>query len=168
MIRKAVYDTDAEKLHHIVNSAYTVEEGDTGIAFKFGPRWLAGIENEDIKKEIQEMYVFESNDREVLGCIRSNIKDGVVTSGPFAVHLDHQGKGIGSKLLAYSETLADVSRIYLISLRNDLGQFYVKRGYKEIDRLDLYTYFDEEIEQKNLSRKDFCVIVMEKTNIKEL
>ena len=40
-----------------------------------------------------------------------------------------QGKGYGSKIFDFAESLANITQIDCVSCRTDLFPFYVKRGY---------------------------------------
>ena len=77
--------------------------------------------------------VYEEND-DIIGCVKCVVENEVVDIGPLAVDPKHQHKGIGSRLLQFSETLAPVQKLFVAECRTDLIPFYKKRGFEEAKR----------------------------------
>ena len=71
-----------------------------------------------------------------------------------------QGKGFGSILLNYAESLANNTEIEVVSIRNDLLSMYGKRGYKKISTIPAENYFLE----NQLTRPGVEFIVMLKSS----
>ena len=71
-----------------------------------------------------------------------------------------QGKGYGSRILNFAESLAGVAQIQIevVSCRSDLLPYYVKRGYKEIRRYP----FEEYNPACRLTRSGIQMVVMQK------
>ena len=89
--RKATKEETPE-IMSIVNSAYSVEEGSTGISFKNTTRFKNLQEVEDCLKN---MYVLEDK---LLGkivgvvCVEMLNENSIASIGPVAVHPNHQVK----------------------------------------------------------------------------
>ena len=93
-LRKA-REEDLEELIDVVNRAYDVETGNTGVSFKCAPRFC---EEEDAQKQLKYFYVLEENGK-IVGGVKTMIKPpkttmkekaNVVNIGPVAVDPDHQ------------------------------------------------------------------------------
>ena len=159
MIRKATYDQDLEQTHEIINSAYDITVGSTGIACKKSPRWPKDMYHESIKRYMEDMYVYVEND-EILGCIRVILNNDRVNIGPIAVSKEHQKRGIGSKLIDFAESLAKRTEIQVLDCRTDLIPFWENRNYREIRKENIENVFDIQ----RFSRSDVKVIFYEKVN----
>jgi GNAT superfamily N-acetyltransferase len=119
---------DVSMVFGMVNTAYKVEDGDAGVAFKKTDRFLTHDEGDVSSRQttshssifavlpsLAEGRVFLAASavapQEILGCIIWNIAetdDGAETVyfGPLAVVPDAQGKGVGSFLVDAVERLA--------------------------------------------------------------
>ena len=93
-LRKA-REEDLEELIDVVNRAYDVETGNTGVSFKCAPRFC---EEEDAQKQLKHFYVLEENGK-IVGGVKTMIKPpkttmkekaNVVNIGPVAVDPNHQ------------------------------------------------------------------------------
>ena len=93
-LRKA-REEDLEELIDVVNRAYDVETGNTGVSFKCAPRFQ---EEEDAQKQLKHFHVLEENGK-IVGGVKTMIKPpkttmkekaNVVNIGPVAVDPDHQ------------------------------------------------------------------------------
>ncbi|XP_057307211.1 uncharacterized protein LOC130645287 isoform X1 [Hydractinia symbiolongicarpus] len=157
MLRQANYNTDLSKIYNLVNTAYEIELGNTGISFSKVRRWPYKIESEKIEKEISDMYVYVDQN-EIIGCIKAEVKDNTVKIGPVAVAEPHQRQGVASRMLEYAETLADISKLDIISCRTDVIPYYKKRGYKEVARSPITKMFAS----NELARDDIEIIIFEK------
>ena len=51
-----------------------------------------------------------------------------------------QGKGYGSQILDFAESLASIAQLEVVSCRSDLFPYYMKRGYKEVRRFPAEKY----------------------------
>ena len=71
-----------------------------------------------------------------------------------------QGKGYGSRILNFAESLAGVAQIQIevVSCRSDLFPYYVKRGFKEVRRFPAEEYIPTE----ELTRSGLQMVVMQK------
>merc|ERR1712008_135246 len=139
MGRKATKE-EMPEIMSIVNSAYSVEEGNTGISFKNTTRFKNLQEVEDCLKNL---YVLEGKlVGQIVGvvCVKMLYENSIASIGPVAVHPDHQGKGYGGKIFDFAESLAKITQIDCVSCRTDLFPFYEKRGYIEIERVPAEEY----------------------------
>ena len=94
--RKATKE-EMPEIMSIVNSAYSVEEGNTGISFKNTTRFKNLQEVEDCLKN---MYVLEDKlIGQIVGvvCVELLKQNKVASIGPVAVHPDQQVKFVYSK-----------------------------------------------------------------------
>ncbi len=128
------------------------------------------------------MLVLKDESGDIIGCAKAEflLEQGikVINIGPLAVHplaqvtvaykqslfvsaVFFQGKGIGSKMLTYLESQADISRIEVVSCRSDLFPFYTKRGYIEVSRFPCEQYVPPEV----ITRPGLKMVVMEKHTI---
>ena len=69
-----------------------------------------------------------------------------------------QGKGYGSQILDFAESLASIAQLEVVSCRSDLFPYYMKRGYKEVRRFPAEKY----IPVKRLTRTGLQMEVMQK------
>ena len=94
--RKATKEEMSE-IMSIVNAAYSVEEGNTGISFKNTTRFKNLQEVGDCLKN---MYVLEDKlVGKIVGvvCVEMLNDDSIASIGPVAVHPDHQVKFVYSE-----------------------------------------------------------------------
>ena len=159
MIRKACYETDLYEIHTLINTAYEIENGSTGFSFKCQSRWPTDIMNNLIKHDIDNMYVYIENDK-ILGCVKAVINDDVVHIGPLAVCKEHQKKGIGSKIMDFTEALAKRAIVERASCRTDLISFYENRGYKEVGQCNIFCCAPK----GSVTRSDVYAVKYEKVN----
>jgi hypothetical protein len=69
-----------------------------------------------------------------------------------------QGKGIGTRILNFAESLAQIAQIEVVSCRSDLFPFYEKRGFKEIRRFPCEKY----VPATEITRTGLEMVVMQK------
>ena len=133
MHRKATLD-DLEELLEVVNSAYKLELGDSGVAFKTFDRY---VDLEHAKEDLEYTHVGKEESGKIVGviCIKL-IGDLYADCGPIAVHIDKQGFGFGRRLLNFAkEKHPDrILQVEVVSTRTDLFPFYEKFGFKEEER----------------------------------
>ena len=81
--------SDINEILKIVNEAYTIETGTTGVAFKNAPRLQSLSEVEEL---MNDLYVLKSENNEILGVIAAELSADkrIVCIGPLAVHPNHQ------------------------------------------------------------------------------
>ena len=124
----------------IVNEAYKIEIGNTGIAFKELDR-LRDVS--DIVKEETHLALLG---KEIVGVVGIKLtKDkahlGELSmsqprrskcwcTGPLAVRPGLQKRGIGKVLLNYAEKLRERCEVTVVSCRTDLVGYYQNRGYR--------------------------------------
>ena len=122
-IRKAVYEKDLDTLYDLINS----ENGKD--IFKNVKRLGNDKNSSQVKFYIDHMWVWE-HDGKVIGYVAiierdSNIKSVQVLT----VHHDHQGQGIGSKLMDFVESCGGVIHVYVYEAHERVKNFYTRRGY---------------------------------------
>ena len=138
---------DSTDIYTLINSAYMVEKGDTGISFKKTDRLLNPMDGLNEAYENNRIIKAElsiNNLPVIVGIITwklleyefegNHIKS--IYFGPFAVSPNHQGQGIGKLLLneidkKAKELNVDYLDIVVINHRSDLLPFYKKLGYVE-------------------------------------
>ena len=141
-IKTATFATDRSTLFEIINDAYKVEIGDSGVAFKSMPRMVSidRITESDFcdQKGVLKMCTSDESQGtagEVMGCIFYEIKEDSVYFGPFAVSPQHAGKGIGKTLL---RAVIDIGKkhelqwceLYCVNHRSDLINISSKWGFE--------------------------------------
>eukprot|EP00297_Palpitomonas_bilix_P017349 CAMPEP_0113877458 /NCGR_PEP_ID=MMETSP0780_2-20120614/6106_1 /TAXON_ID=652834 /ORGANISM="Palpitomonas bilix" /LENGTH=184 /DNA_ID=CAMNT_0000863755 /DNA_START=145 /DNA_END=699 /DNA_ORIENTATION=- /assembly_acc=CAM_ASM_000599 len=149
---RAFTAADEEAVYKLVNSAYEIELGDTGIAFKSQNRLTSHHDLADLAAKATVMLMVRKEDEAIVGAVAYSVKEAVSTPrgtklneeaprpiighfGPFAVDPTLQKKGLGTILLRETESqlrkLGAVGvEIDLINYRTDLTQFYMSRGFK--------------------------------------
>ena len=140
LVREYQTGDNLEAVLTLINAAYKLEIGDSGLAFKKFDRLQSA---EDI--EADKLHIALVGEA-MVGCIviapgtdSANIGrlTGITTQllfiylkGPLAVRSDLQGRGIGSHLLEYAESKHQETTVDVVSCRTDLEQFYHNRGYR--------------------------------------
>lgn len=142
----------------LVNSAYVIEDGDEGVAFKKRKRYHdPSKDDEKLMKNMRETWVVEKDGR-IVGCIRVEIQGSVGHIGPLAVAQECQGHGIGKLLLDFAESLTEISEIEVVSCRTDVIPMYERRGYKPVDRVPITSILPLD----HLTRLDLDFIIYQK------
>lgn len=138
---------DTAQLVKIVNDAYEVEVGDSGVAFKkdgvMRLRSEAAIE-EFARSVSSERCLVVRDGQEILACLvyEVNKEDSSVFFGPFAAK--YKGKGHGMLLYKEFERKAkedlEVKQIslYVVNHRTELIQLYTKLGFVEQETTAVY------------------------------
>jgi predicted N-acetyltransferase YhbS len=114
---RAALPADSSKIFELVNEAYAVELGDSGLAFKKENRYMAEAETVlDIRQDRATSAFFALHTTAatgigtvlagVLRCVVRDDDPRAVDFGPFAVSPHCQGKGMGTKLLVVAEEWA--------------------------------------------------------------
>lgn len=140
--------TDADEIFNVINEAYEVETGDSGIAFKVTKRLLDPFDS-GLGDAYSEMRVIKSeiksNDTsQIVGAIVWEEMASVAVPGekaiyfgPFAVLPTHQGRGVGRLLLNEIDRIAiakgiKYTEISVVNHRSDLFPIYEKLGYRSV------------------------------------
>ena len=145
----------------MVNETYQVETGDSGIGFKCVNRLTS---RENALTYMQNLWILREESGEIVGCVFAKVQskedDGstFVYIGLLAVKVGNQGKGIGSKILDFVESLAPVAQMIVAECRSDLIPFYLKRGYV---KTRLHPILDF-IPATSVTRPDLKMIELEK------
>ena len=142
----------------IVNRAYVVETGKTGLAFKCTPRYKYSATCALDIPHTWIGYLKESGKIVCSGKGQIDKTNDSVSLGPLAVDPDHQGKGYGRALLEHLEGLATHQELYYVSCRTDVKEIYEKRGYV-VTKSHPVTDF---IPLDRLTRRDLQMIKMVK------
>lgn len=137
-VRPATAD-DVAPLVVLINDAYEVETGDSGVAFKKTKRI---VHDDEVARPIVEgrVIVAATASGEVLGTIFFELyeaRPAIIGFGPFAVSPEAQGKGVGRALLAAVEAEGKARGCTAIQLetvhhRTDLEPIYRRMGFVPI------------------------------------
>ena len=140
----------------IVNKAYSIEHGNTGLAFKCAPRYSC---KEECLMDIGHTLVGTLQQKIV--CSDKAVVDeatDVVEIGPIAVDPKHQGKGYGRQLLEKLEGLATHQQLKCVSCRTDILVIYQRRNYTITQSQPITDY----IPKSALTRTDLQMYTMKK------
>lgn len=148
-----------DEIFTLVNTSYAIEMGKDGLAFKNENRYF---KKEETEAHLDQTWVMVENS-DIMGSVTVNVQDRVGMIGPLAVNPKYQGRGLGSKLLNFAETLTGVSQVDVVSCRTDLLPFYKKRGYVEIQRYPAEDY----VPVTHLTRTGLSMVLMQKKNISD-
>ena len=93
-LRKAVH-SDLEELQEVINKAYDVETGNTGVSFKRARRYRTLAE---VEEQMKYLHVLLENEV-IVGGVRTVVSEDFkkVSIGPVAVHPDHQVRSQNSR-----------------------------------------------------------------------
>ncbi|MER5624956.1 GNAT family N-acetyltransferase [Streptosporangium sp. NPDC002544] len=165
---RAATVTDIPTLVSLVESAYRGEAslaGWTSEAHLLGGQRTdargvtAAVENPDGR-----MLVAES-EGEIIACCQVEHQGGHAYFGMFAVRPTLQGSGLGKAVLAEAERLArdewgvDEMRMTVISVREELLAWYVRRGYVRTGETAPFPYGDESFGLPTRDDLEFEVLV---------
>lgn len=142
----------------VTNKAYSIESGSTGIAFKSTNRYQNRTE---IHINLDSFYVLIQT-KKIIGAVKAKTSGSTIEIGSLAIDPDHQGKGFGSKLLTYVESLAPVAQLGCVSCRTDLLPFYYKRGYQEVRRQFISELIASEPDLVYVTRDNLELITLQK------
>lgn len=129
---------DAEAVFRLINVAYAVETGDSGVGFKRCERF---VHVDEVSSMLQECTITKATDSqtgELLGVIAFKLFPGShLYFGPFAVAPNAQGKGVGRLLRNHVESLARANdckylEIKVINVRDDILPMYRRDGFVEV------------------------------------
>lgn len=136
--------TDAQKISDLVNSAYRGDSSKVGWTTEAD---LLGGQRTDLEK-IQEMlanpkgrFELAMDGENILGCVYLSKEESSVYFGMLTVNPYLQNKGTGKLLLNRLEELArewgyKQIRMTVISVRQELIDYYERRGYKRTGKTE--------------------------------
>ena len=102
--------------------------------------------------------------RHIVGVIGIGFEQGIANLGPIAVCPDMKGRGIGSKMLRYAETLHQVTMLGVVSCRADVLPFYAKRGYNTFEEVDFDTAGGGFVNVGDITRRGLKYVKKQKIN----
>lgn len=150
--------TDVPALVLLVDSAYRGESSRAGWTTEAdllsGRRTNAENVTAELEKPESHMIVMETGD-EIVACCQVEHRGGYAYFGMFAVRPTLQGGGFGKAVLAEAERLARDTwgvgemRMTVISAREELLAWYVRRGYTRTGEMIPFPYDDETVGMPN-------------------
>lgn len=123
-------DNDIDAIMSIVNRAYLLVKGDSGLAY--ATAWTDRYRNRSqCQKDVAYTIVGTLEDGSIVcsGKGQVNLSSDSVDIGPLAVDPDYQGKGFGRQLLDILESLASKQVLWVVSCRTDILELYHRRRY---------------------------------------
>ena len=158
MNRSATED-DAEAVMSIVNRAYLVVKGDSGLAYA-----TANTDRyNDLKqceRDTPHIILGTLDTGTIVCCGKGLVDKDCVHIGPLAVDPCYQGRGFGTQLLEALESLAAHQELSVVSCRTDVLKVYHRRGYVITKTLPV----TDVIPLERLTRPDLKIQVMKKVN----
>lgn len=129
---------DAKELDRLVNSAYRGEEAKQGWTTEADLLDGTRIDERALRELMEKpgtVVLKYVDDGKIIGCVELRQEKGKLYLGMLSVSPLAQGKGIGKKLLIAAEEHAhskNISSIFMtvISVRNELIDWYVRHGYQ--------------------------------------
>ncbi len=149
---RAATDADIPALVALVTSAYRGDVSKQGWTTEAdmleGQRIDAEVLRRDIERPCSRILVGE-RDGALLACAHVAEEDGAGYFGMFSVRPDLQGSGMGKALLAEAERVAaeewklPTMHMTVIDIRDELINFYERRGYRRTGIKKPFPYGDE-------------------------
>ncbi|MGH8083641.1 MAG: GNAT family N-acetyltransferase [Lysobacter sp.] len=165
-------DTDA--VVALVESAYRGDSGRRGWTTEadiLDGRRTGPDEIEIVLAEPQSIILLAERDNsgtpELLACAHIAVEDGAGYFGMFSVNPTLQGAGVGKRVIEEAERIAREEwklpsmRMTVINVREELIQFYVRRGYLRTGVFKPFPYGDARFGLPK--RDDLSFEVLEKT-----
>ncbi|MFI6455455.1 GNAT family N-acetyltransferase [Streptosporangium amethystogenes] len=165
---RAATDADVVPLVSLVESAYRGESSLAGwtseASLLGGQRTDAGGVAAAVENPDGRVLVVES-EGEIIACCQVERRGGHAYFGMFAVRPTLQGGGLGKAVLAEAERLArdewgaDEMHMTVISAREELLAWYVRRGYVRTGETAPFPYGDESFGLPTRDDLEFEVLV---------
>ena len=130
---------DANEIFELINAAYAVELGDTGVAFKTVNRLIDPLE-EQMQQAYDDKTMLKCTDNvtsKIVGILFYEFRDPNLYFGPFAVSPEAKGTGIGKLMLRELKKIGLEKNLVNFEMRvacyrSDLFPMY----YKWVSRVD--------------------------------
>jgi N-acetylglutamate synthase-like GNAT family acetyltransferase len=164
-IRKA-HRKDVAAIVALVESAYRGESSRSGWTTEADLLDGQRTDPREVESLLEHIVVAEDDTGALLGCCTLVPREGHGYFGMFAVQPGEQGSGVGSRLLDRAEQLArerDLGYVELtvISTRQELLDYYLRRGYKDTGERRPFPYGDERFGRPKRDDLDFTVLTKE-------
>ena len=152
--RKAIIN-DAETVCTLVNSVYRGENSKKGWTTEAYMLGGIRIDNQSVMKitgNDSSVIILAEFENVLIGCVNLEARGKICHLGMLSVDVNYQDKGIGKKIMEYSEGYAkfemecDIMEMKVIGQRKELIDFYIRRGYKitgESEQFILNAHFGE-------------------------
>jgi GNAT superfamily N-acetyltransferase len=131
---------DREEIFDLVNAAYSIETGDTGLAFKNCHRLLDSSQEEFSHQYNAGQVLKVCKDGRIQAVIFYKLEHdkSSVYFGPFATRKECAGKGYGRLLIAAMEEAArkeglQWTRLVIVNHRTDMLSMYTHMGFELLD-----------------------------------
>merc|ERR1739848_748997 len=76
--------SDSKTIHQLVNEAYELETGNTGVQFKSSPRYSCAHDSDTMFDELLHTFVYVTHSGEIRGSIKAEVTGDTVHIGPVA------------------------------------------------------------------------------------
>lgn len=145
-------DSDVPAIVELVESAYRGETSRAGWTTEADILHGQRTDREAVSATLSDprsRIVLAELDGELVACCQLERCDPHAHFGMFAVRPDRQGSGVGKKVMAEAERIASVDwgaremRMTVISVRDELVSWYVRRGYQRTGTTSAFPYGDE-------------------------
>ena len=162
-LRKARPD-EVDAIVALVESAYRGETGRQGWTTEADLLDGQRTDVAEVRELLPYVLIAEQNG-ELIGCCTLIPRDGYAYFGMFAVQPGLQGGGTGSLLLADAERVAAAGRaayveLTVLSVRRELIDFYLRRGYAHTGETRPFPYGDDRFGRPR--RDDLAFTVLSK------
>lgn len=114
-----------------------------------------------------QIFIAQNEEKTIIGTLHAHHQSETIHFSLFAIEPTQQSNGIGKQLLVFAETEShriwgsDTAIMEVISLRNELINYYERRGYKRTGEINpfplstLWTPYTDELELIVLEKKLF-------------
>jgi GNAT superfamily N-acetyltransferase len=137
--------SDRDEIFELINEAYAVETGDTGLAFKNCLRLLDSSQKEFFDQYNAGQVLKVCKDGRIQSVIFYKLEHdkSSVYFGPFATRKESAGKGYGRLLIAAMEEAArkeglQWTRLVIVNHRTDMLSMYTHMGFDLMDGIQPY------------------------------
>lgn len=166
IFRKALKN-DISQLIPLINSAYrsTSNNAWTGEAHLLEGKRVDQEILENAFDEKNSIFFIVENKNTIIATIQAKLENNSIHIGLFAVNTDFQGKNLGKRLLEFTENEAnkiwktDSFTMEVISSRDELIEYYERRGYKRTSR---FIEFPKSELWTNKTGEELKLLVLEK------